>query len=114
MLIVLFGPPGAGKGTQASPVAERLGVPKLATGDVLRAAVRDGTPRGLEAKAGCDLVEQSLFGVHLARQQFMVAPLLRQRGQAAADRLVVGDGAGTNQSVERLRESLLVLQDLLG
>jgi adenylate kinase len=51
MLIVLFGPPGAGKGTQASPVAERLGVPKLATGDVLRAAVRDGTPRGLEAKA---------------------------------------------------------------
>jgi adenylate kinase len=51
MLIVLFGPPGAGKGTQASPVADRLGVPKLATGDVLRAAVRDGTPRGLEAKA---------------------------------------------------------------
>src|SRR5687768_16461856 len=51
MLIVLFGPPGAGKGTQASPVAERLGVPKLATGDVLRAAARDGTPRGLEAKA---------------------------------------------------------------
>ncbi len=51
MLIVLFGPPGAGKGTQATPVADRLGVPKLATGDVLRAAVRDGTPRGLEAKA---------------------------------------------------------------
>ena len=54
MLIVLFGPPGAGKGTQASPVAERLGVPKLATGDVLRAAVRDGTPRGLEAKAAME------------------------------------------------------------
>ena len=54
MLIVLFGPPGAGKGTQAAPVADRLGVPKLATGDVLRAAVRDGTPRGLEAKAAMD------------------------------------------------------------
>jgi adenylate kinase len=54
MLIVLFGPPGAGKGTQATPVAERLGVPKLATGDVLRAAVRDGTPRGLEAKAAME------------------------------------------------------------
>jgi adenylate kinase len=54
MLIVLFGPPGAGKGTQAAPVAERLGVPKLATGDVLRAAVRDGTPRGLEAKAAME------------------------------------------------------------
>lgn len=54
MLIVLFGPPGAGKGTQAAPVADRLGLPKLATGDVLRAAVRDGTPRGLEAKAAMD------------------------------------------------------------
>jgi adenylate kinase len=54
MLIVLLGPPGAGKGTQATPVAERLGVPKLATGDVLRAAVRDGSPRGLEAKAAMD------------------------------------------------------------
>src|ERR671916_225085 len=54
MLIVLFGPPGAGKGTQAAPVAEKLGVPKLATGDVLRAAVRDGTPRGLEAKAAME------------------------------------------------------------
>ena len=54
MLIVLFGPPGAGKGTQAAPVADRLGLPKLATGDVLRAAVRDGTPRGLEAKAAME------------------------------------------------------------
>jgi len=54
MLIVLFGPPGAGKGTQAEPIADRLGVPKVATGDVLRAAVRDGSPRGLEAKAAMD------------------------------------------------------------
>ena len=54
MLIVLFGPPGAGKGTQAAPVADKLGLPKLATGDVLRAAVRDGTPRGLEAKAAME------------------------------------------------------------
>ncbi len=54
MLIVLFGPPGAGKGTQATPVAERLGVPKVATGDVLRAAVRDGTPLGLQAKAAME------------------------------------------------------------
>ncbi len=54
MVIVLLGPPGAGKGTQAAPVAERLGVPKLATGDVLRAARAAGTPRGLEAKAAMD------------------------------------------------------------
>jgi adenylate kinase len=54
MIIVLLGPPGAGKGTQGERIAERLGVPKIATGDVLRAAVRDGTPLGLAAKAAMD------------------------------------------------------------
>lgn len=51
MNIVLLGPPGAGKGTQGERIAERFGIPKLATGDVLREAVRAGTPRGREAKA---------------------------------------------------------------
>jgi adenylate kinase len=54
VLIVLLGPPGAGKGTQGERLAARLGVPKIATGDVLRAAVREGTPLGLEAKAAMD------------------------------------------------------------
>jgi adenylate kinase len=54
MDIVLFGKPGAGKGTQAPRIAGALGVPTLATGDVLRAAVKDGTQRGLEAKAYMD------------------------------------------------------------
>lgn len=54
MIIVLLGPPGAGKGTQGERIAARLGVPKIATGDVLRAAVREGTPLGLEAKAAMD------------------------------------------------------------
>jgi adenylate kinase len=52
MIIVLFGKPGAGKGTQAPLLASTLNVPTLATGDVLRAAVRIGTTLGLEAK-GC-------------------------------------------------------------
>lgn len=54
MNIVLLGPPGAGKGTQADPIAERLGARKLATGDVLRAALRDRTEQGLRAKAFMD------------------------------------------------------------
>jgi adenylate kinase len=54
MIIVLLGPPGAGKGTQGERLAARLDVPKIATGDVLRAAVRAGTPLGLEAKAAMD------------------------------------------------------------
>ncbi|HUF31273.1 MAG TPA: adenylate kinase, partial [Gemmatimonadaceae bacterium] len=47
-------PPGAGKGTQGERIADRLGVPKVATGDVLRAAVRDGTEMGLAAKSFMD------------------------------------------------------------
>jgi len=54
MDIVLFGKPGAGKGTQAPRIAAALGVPTVATGDVLRAAVRAGTPMGLAAKAYMD------------------------------------------------------------
>ena len=51
MDIVLLGPPGAGKGTQGERLAATLGIPKLATGDVLRDAVRQGTQLGREAQA---------------------------------------------------------------
>jgi len=54
MIIVLLGPPGAGKGTQGERIAERLGIPKIATGDVLRDAIRNGTEQGLAAKAYMD------------------------------------------------------------
>ena len=54
MIVVLLGPPGAGKGTQGERIAQRLGIPKIATGDVLRAAVRDGTEQGRAAKAYMD------------------------------------------------------------
>jgi len=54
MRILLMGPPGAGKGTQAVVLAERLGVPHISTGDIFRANVAGGTPLGLEAKRYMD------------------------------------------------------------
>src|ERR1044071_8298657 len=54
MRLVLVGPPGAGKGTQAEFIASALSVPKISTGDIFRANVTQGTPLGVEAKRYMD------------------------------------------------------------
>jgi adenylate kinase len=54
MRLILLGPPGAGKGTQAQFIRERFGIPQISTGDMLRAAIKAGTPLGREAKKVMD------------------------------------------------------------
>ena len=54
MNLILLGAPGAGKGTQAEILCKKLGIPSISTGNILRAAIKDGTPTGLKAKSFMD------------------------------------------------------------
>jgi len=79
MRVILLGAPGAGKGTQAAFISERFGIPQISTGDMLRAAVKAGTPLGLEAKAHMDsggLVPDSLI-IGLVKDRIVEADCAR-------------------------------------
>ncbi len=80
-----MGPPGAGKGTQGALMSERLGLPKFATGDLLRDAVRRGTPLGLKAKA---MMEAG----HLVPDDLILGVVREELGKPEAAGGVIFDG----------------------
>lgn len=73
MKLILLGPPGAGKGTQAKMLTERFAIPQVATGDILRGAVQAGTPLGIQAKgymdAGTLVPDEVVIGIVRERLQ---------------------------------------------
>ena len=85
MRIVLLGPPGVGKGTQASLIAEKLGTPHLSTGEMLRAAVRSGTDIGKAVKAVMERGE-------LVPDELIVAVVIERIAQPDATHGFVLDG----------------------
>ena len=103
MILVLFGKPGAGKGTQAPLLAKELDVPTLATGDVLRAAKRAGTRLGLEAKGFMDRGE-------LVPDSVILGILGEELDQPQYKKGVILDGAvRTVPQAEGLEQMLLSL-----
>jgi adenylate kinase len=84
-VVVLLGAPGAGKGTQAPLLSGRLGIPVVATGDLFRAAVRDGTPLGMEARRYMDAGQ-------LVPDDIVVRLLLDRLNRDDAARGVILDG----------------------
>ena len=102
--VVMLGPPGAGKGTQAERLAQRRGLPRISTGDILREAVQEGTPLGEVAKATMDagrlVSDDVMIGIVQgrldrddARNGFVLDGFPRTVEQASAlDRMVDGRG----------------------
>ena len=131
MRLILLGPPGAGKGTQAQRLVEKYGIPQLSTGDMLRAAVAAKTPVGLKAKAVMDageLVSDAIVNAIVAEridqpdcakgfildgyprtlaQADSVEAMLGERGIAldAVIKLVVDDKALVGRIVKRAEEA---------
>ena len=103
-VVVLLGAPGAGKGTQAPLLADRLGIPVVATGDLFRAAVRDQTPLGTQAKGYMDAGQ-------LVPDEITIALLLDRLSQPDAARGVILDGFPRTRVQAQALDSALAERD---
>lgn len=126
VVLILLGPPGAGKGTQARMLEERFGLVQLSTGDMLRAAVAAGTPAGLAAKsvmeAGglvSDEIVLAILSERLAQPDVKGGVILdgfpRTAGQAAAlDGLLAAIGQGVSAAVSMEVDDAAMIERVAG
>lgn len=121
MRLIFLGPPGAGKGTQATRIVAKHGIPQLSTGDMLRAAVAAGTPVGLKAKAVMDagglVSDEIVIGIVAdrieeadAKKGFILDGFPRTLAQAEAlDSMLAGKGLKLDKVLElKVDQSKLV------
>ena len=121
MRLIFLGPPGAGKGTQATRIVAKHGIPQLSTGDMLRAAVAAGTPVGLKAKAVMDagglVSDEIVIGIVAdrieeadAKKGFILDGFPRTLAQAEAlDSMLAGKGLKLDKVLElRVDQTKLV------
>ena len=111
MRIILLGGPGSGKGTQAKMLVEKLGIPQISTGDIFRAALKEGTPMGLKAKTYMDkgelVPDDVVIGVVQERlskpdldKGYMLDGFPRTLGQAKAlDKMLESQDKSINHAV---------------